>query len=137
MDSGITYATDIDVSDSAIEERVADCRQRLELGRTQREATASDFAEELEQVRWAEICSILLCHSLQQDISKYKEQEAEAQARLEQFDVALGWEDVPEEDFDTVLANHPDNKAQVRVANRRALLRMSKLLASCVYAAPY
>jgi hypothetical protein len=79
----------------------------------------------------------LLCHSLQQDISKYKEQEAEAQARLEDFNVALGWEDVPQENFDTVLANHPDNKAQVRVVNRPALPGLTKHMASNVFGVPY
>jgi hypothetical protein len=129
MDSGIEFATDVDISDGAIQERVEHCGQLLELKRAQRGAAANDFAEELEQVRWVEISSILLCHSLQQDISKYRDEEAKAQERLERFDTVYGWEVVPEEDFDTVLELHPDNKARVRVANRPALLSSSKFSA--------
>ncbi|KAJ4379260.1 hypothetical protein N0V86_005305 [Didymella sp. IMI 355093] len=112
MDSGVKFATDVDMSDGIIWERVQHCGQLLELRRAQCGAAAKDFAEELEQVRWVENSSILLCHSLQQDISKYRDEEAEAQERLEQLDTAYGWEVVPEEDFDTVLALHPDNKAR-------------------------
>ncbi|KAF3053254.1 hypothetical protein E8E11_005460 [Didymella keratinophila] len=91
MESGIKDATEIDMSDGAIEEQVVDCRQLLDLRNVQSGAAANDFAGKLEQVRWAEIYSILLCHSLQHDISKYKAREAEAQAMLADFDEWEWW----------------------------------------------
>lgn len=134
MEYGIKYATDIDVSDSTIKEHVANCLKLLDLINVRRGVVANDFAEKLEQVRWAEICSILLCHLLQKDVSNYQAREAEAQARLEDW---AGWALVEMDDYDTVYAKHPYNKAQVCVANVLALLSTSKLLASNVFAVPY